>query len=802
MKKTILWLIILVMIITPVSFAKTNSAAKQEVVYAKLGGDGSVDMVSVVNVFRLPQSGRVTDFGDYQETINLTNLEPIEMAGDQISTRAQAGVFYYQGNQPKAEIPWLASLEYRLDGQTVSLEELAGATGELTIDLHVKPNPKADPVFRENYLLQISWQFPQNSFELIKAEGATEAINGEDKMLSFTVLPNKTADITIRAKVKDFAMKPLMINGLPFQMALDLPDLDGSLDDLKLLQDAIRQLNDGAQALAGGLGLAASGGSQLYTGADQLAGAGDEMSRGLSDFHSGLSQYGDGLNQYRDGVIQFHDGLSALLSGLDRLSDGLNSYAAGSDTATAGLNDYIAGVDSYVAGVNQALDMILPLVKEMEKAKDLLAGIDFSQAIELTRQAAEQIGQALDQIVAIIENIDLSQLEEIKANSARLLAFLESLDDPTGSLPGLGQLIGQLQSANQNLVQAVAELQVISTNLRTPDLAALGVDPEDPNTIALLAYMAAQADAIDSLIGRIQSGTIDPINQTIDSLIALDQTLQQLFINLSGLADLYRPIDQFIQSLDGEQLEALKQQALEAARQYGEWNKKLQAFLDEMDETLPEMLQQLLESIDQASSGLSQLRGAGDQIVAGGVEVKAGFKQLNDGAHDLAEGGAALADGARQIKGGSDELTGGITSLADHFKRMTQGSSQISWGLQQLSNGLAGYRDGVASYVNGVSQAGAGSRQLADGTNQLQQETDGLDDKFRETMDEMTKDLLPKEFDPVSFVSKKNKNIEVVQFVMMGPAINLPAENGSDEPISQSKTIWDRIIDLFKGIVE
>lgn len=802
MKKTILWLIILVMIVSPVSFAGANSTAKQEVVYAKLASDGSVDLLSVVNVFRLPQSGQVIDFGDYQETFNLTNLEPIETAGDKITTRAQAGVFYYQGNQPKAEIPWLAAIEYRLDGQRISGQELAGVTGELTIELHVKPNPKADPVFHDNYLLQISWQFPQNSFELIEAEGATEAINGEDKLLTFTVLPNKTADITIRAKVRDFAMKPLMINGLPFQMALDLPDMDGSLDDLKLLQDAIRQLNDGAQALAGGLGMAASGGSQLYTGADQLAGAGDQMSQGLADFSSGLSQYGDGLNQYRDGVVQFHDGLSSLMDGVADLAEGLNSYASGSDTATAGLNQYIAGVDSYVAGVNQALDMILPLVKEMEKAKDLLAGIDFSQAIELTRLAAEQIGQALDQIVAILEEMDLSQLEDMKANSARLLAFLESLEDQSGSLPGLGQLIAQLQTANQNLVHAVVALQVISNNLRAPDLAALGVDPEDPNTIALVAYMAAQADAIDGVIGQIQSGTIEPINQTIDALIALDQTLQQMLTNLTGLADMYRPIDQLIQSLDGAQLEALKQQALEAARQYADWNKKLQTFLNEMDETLPDMLKQLLEGVDQASSGLSQLRGAGDQIVTGGADVKDGFNKLNEGARGLAGGGTKLADGARMIKGGSDELIGGITSLADNFSRMTQASGQISWGLRQLSGGLASYRDGVGSFVNGVSLAGAGSRQLADGTDQLQRETDGMDEKIRETMDEMTKDLLPKEFDPVSFVSSKNKNIEVVQFVMMGPAINLPAENGSEEPISQSKTIWDRIVDLFKGIVD
>lgn len=757
--------------------------------------------MSVVNVFRFEKDGIVTDFGEYEETLNLTNLEPIEVKGDKISVPTKAGVFYYQGNQPQKELPWLIDINYQLDGKDVPGSDLAGANGELKITLNVKQNPKADSIFFEHYLLQVSLQFPQDRFRVIQAEGATEAISGEDKLLTYTVLPEKEADIEVTANVTDFAMKPIMLNGLPFQMAFDLPNLDGSLSDLELLQDAIRQLNDGAQALADGLALAGSGGSQLYGGADSLASGGYQMSDGLDQFTDGLYQYQSGLDAYRDGVVAFDDGLGQLVGGIEQLSNGLNEYAAGSDEATVGLNQYIDGVNQYVGGVNQALDMIIPLIGEVEKAKGILELIDFNAAIEQSKQASDQIDQALRQIAEAISQMDLSQFDQMKANSAALLALLEGVDAQTGAIPGLSDLITRLQAANQNLETNLIALEGVSYNLRNPDLASLGVDPEDPNTTALLAYMATQADQIDGAVAQIRAGTQGPVAEILSELVALDATLQQALGNLSGLADSYRPIDDMIQSFDGSVLQGLKDQVVEASNRYSELNKEFQKYLDEMGQELPAMIEDLLANIDQAADGMNQLRDGGNQLVSGGEQVRDGFAKLNDGAHELAGGGEELVLGARQIRDGSSELTYGIRTLASNFRLMTGGSSEIAYGLRQLAGGIGAYRDGIGAYVSGISIAGEGSRQLANGTDQLSRETDGMDEMFRDKMDEMTEEFLPKDFDPVSFASSKNKNIEVVQFVVMGDGINLPKDNGPEAVEPANKSIWDRIVDLFNGLL-
>ena len=53
------------------------------------------------------------------------------------------------------------------------------------------------------------------------------------------------------------------------------------------------------------------------------------------------------------------------------------------------------------------------------------------------------------------------------------------------------------------------------------------------------------------------------------------------------------------------------------------------------------------------------------------------------------------------------------------------------------------------------------------------------------------------EFDPVSFVDKRNKNVTAVQFVLLTDAIEKPeAEPAEPEP-EPELTMWDRFLALF-----
>ena len=63
---------------------------------------------------------------------------------------------------------------------------------------------------------------------------------------------------------------------------------------------------------------------------------------------------------------------------------------------------------------------------------------------------------------------------------------------------------------------------------------------------------------------------------------------------------------------------------------------------------------------------------------------------------------------------------------------------------------------------------------------------------------DMTAEFDFPKFDPVSFVSPQNANVEAVQFVMTTAAIEQPEAPEPEEP-EQEQTIWDRFLALVQG---
>ena len=102
-----------------------SDAAKEEVVYAKLASDGAAGEIYVINVFSLDTAGQITDYGDYASVLNLTTTNALTLADGKVTGEAPAGRFYYQGNLNKANLPWIMSFDYFLNGEEITAGELA-----------------------------------------------------------------------------------------------------------------------------------------------------------------------------------------------------------------------------------------------------------------------------------------------------------------------------------------------------------------------------------------------------------------------------------------------------------------------------------------------------------------------------------------------------------------------------------------------------------------------------------------------------------------------------------------------------
>ena len=118
---------------------------KEETVYVLAGADGSANKVIVSSWLKNPdEETTITDAS------NLTDIENVK--GDETYTvdskgnlvwNADGKDIYYQGTSNE-QLPVDVSIEYQLDGKTVTPDELAGATGHLTITFRYQNNQKKD----------------------------------------------------------------------------------------------------------------------------------------------------------------------------------------------------------------------------------------------------------------------------------------------------------------------------------------------------------------------------------------------------------------------------------------------------------------------------------------------------------------------------------------------------------------------------------------------------------------------------------------------------------------------------------
>ena len=219
------------------------NVTKSEAVYGMLNSDGSVRNTYVVNRFVSNAPCRWNDFGAYTLVSNLSTAQPLICENEKVAFDMGENPFFYQGTLKDAQLPWIVSLVYTLDGQAISPSDLAGASGKLGIALKTNANPKVNRAFYESFVLQVTFTLDGGNCTDIQAEGATIAASGEDHTIAFTVLPGHDGSFNLSAQVKDFEMPSVQIAALPYSSVVEMPDTDEMEGGLESLSSAISQLN-------------------------------------------------------------------------------------------------------------------------------------------------------------------------------------------------------------------------------------------------------------------------------------------------------------------------------------------------------------------------------------------------------------------------------------------------------------------------------------------------------------------------------------------------------------------------------
>jgi len=522
--------------------AAAEIKGKDEVVYATLSAAGAVDAIYIVNHFDLDKAGSIKDYGDYSSVVNLTDTGRISQDGDEVSFTAEADNYYYQGNMTSKDLPWDFDITYHIDGRQVEPQEAAGRSGRLEIKISSAKATGINPVFYDNYMLQITVTLDTETCGNIDAPDGTPASAGKDKVITYTVLPGKDADYSLSADVRDFTMAGISVAAMPYSMDIDFPDTDDKLGDLEKLPEAISELNDGVSELEDGIVDMESGADSLTSGSAgirdglaQLSGNSVNITNASAQINGALAQISAALSgspvgsmdlsqiqQLPQGLAQLSEGLSGVSGGLTQLKEGFAPAYAALDSAIQGIPEPTVTEEQIQAlyGTVMAADP-----NQQATVDGLVAGYTAAQTVKGTyaqvKAGFDAVGTTIDTLVGSIGQMS----EQLDASVQALGGSLQNLD----SLGQLNQLIAGISELSANYSAFHSGL-VEYTN---------GVDTLASNYNAFHSGIASFGEGVGELgsgIGELYDGT-KTLNDEVSDMPEMIQD------EIDGMKDEYMPAD-------------------------------------------------------------------------------------------------------------------------------------------------------------------------------------------------------------------------------------------------------------------
>ena len=580
--------------------AATTSGGKEEVVYVMTDAQGNVDSVNVVNIFG---KGSVTDYGDYSSVKMLTSTDAISQDGDKITFTTDQEKVYYQGTLDNAQIPWNIKITYYLDGKEISPEDLAGQSGALKIHTEITQNKKCKPDFYDNYALQAAFTLSTKQCENIVAEDATLTNVGEDKQISYTILPGKGLEADITADVTDFEMDAVTINGIKLNLNVEIDDAE-LMDKVTEIMDASADLNSGAKKVQDGAGDLTSGSSSLNDGANTLY---------------------EGVGTLDDGISSLSEGISTVRQGLDTLNSKSSSLTDGSGQVYEALKK----IQSGLSGVSVSTEDLKKLTESSGQIKkaigDLAEGSTTLQknlSYEAYKAAMKENGLDLDEVSAGNAQTISALSEQVKT--------MEGALEQLKSIPGYEDIPEYAEKAKELEAQIDSFNSIIT--LLTGNSAAIG---------GMETYLNTISSGMESLAGGA--------SELKTQYETFDEAINTLSGTLTGLAG---------------NMTTLKGGIDELVKNYESLDSGIKEYTEGVA-TIVAGYQNLVDGVSALSSGSKDLLSGAESLKQGTSDLHDGAVTLADGTNELSDGTAEFYDKTSdmdtQVQDQIDEMIASIS---------------------------------------------------------------------------------------------------------------------------------------------
>ena len=306
------------------------TATYDEAYYAMTDYYGNLTDGSVVKSYRTNGIATLTDYGDYDEIINLTDgTVPARNGGMttfRLDEKALPGTFYFEGKttKPFQQLPWTISMSYTLNGVPTKAEDLAGQAGVVEIRLDIVPNERASEYARNNYTLEAMAIFNQDDILSLEAPGAQVQLIGNLRAVLFLGLPGEECHYTIRVGSEDFAF-----GGMTFLM---VPATLSQLEEIAKLSERKDDLEDNYNKLSDSLDV-------LLDSMNGISGSLYATANGLDKLNQARDTFSKGKGTLYEQADTLQESLGGLQSALDLLPDHIDKAAIAVDDTDRALKN-------------------------------------------------------------------------------------------------------------------------------------------------------------------------------------------------------------------------------------------------------------------------------------------------------------------------------------------------------------------------------------------------------------------------------------------------------------------------------
>lgn len=453
MKKNKMKTVVTTMMVGMLVFVPNSvfALSKEETVYAKLNTDGSVKNVLVnEHLVNDKESDKITDYSDLENILNTHSDHTYTRNENLLTWESNGNSIFYQGTTNKT-LPITSTITYKLDGKEITLDELLGKKGHVTINIRYENKSK----FMKKIMGKNTEMY--TPFMVVTGTMISNEFNKNVKVSNGRVLDNGGKYMVVA----------LSAPGL--YESLDLKELKG-MDTIKLELDTEKFELPSLYAMA----------------TPKLL---EESDLKIFDQMNALTK---NVNTLQTSIDKIEEGSKELLNGMSALSSGSKELSSGINTVYKSLEEMKKGTISVHEGITKMIASLENAKREMAANPQLQTiGAMISNGMIVPGNGTTKD----DMIIALYKQVsDTTMIDTLIASLKQLQAGTKGLVDGTTALT---KGVGVINQETKKLVSGASELKTGAKTLNN------GIHTFNQSGIQTLSTMANKANALSNKVNTL-----------------------------------------------------------------------------------------------------------------------------------------------------------------------------------------------------------------------------------------------------------------------------------------------------------